>query len=741
MKVGDKVVLAQVGANLPNGVKISQSKIRGVQSNGMLCSEEELRLAEESEGIIILPPATPLGCPLAKILGRDDTILAFKLTANRGDCLSHLGMAREVAAALGQKVKKPPITEIEFKNSPISIHLEAGDAAPQFYGVYVEGVKIGPSPDWLVQRLEKLGSRSINNVVDATNLVLMELGHPMHAYDATFIQGGKIGVRLGNKGESLPLLDGQTVILAGDELVIEDAKRAIGLAGVMGGGNSEVKSDSTTLFLECAEFSPTLVRRAATKHQRRTEAAQRFERGIDPMGLKFAVSRLAHVIIELAGGRVKGATCTVLPSRDFSREEVKRTVCKQIRTPKDYFRNFLGMPLTQPEVERSLMALDCVVNKNEQEWIITVPSYRTDLSIKEDLAEEVARSIGYDQIPATVPVLTSAPSKFDKIEKVRVFVESAKDALVKAGLMESVNFAFTSAAWLKELGFEAEAKLINPLSEEYEVLVPSLLPGLIKNTLDNWRHHFGSEPLAVRLFEIRPTFKIEDKSAGIQAKSEMKTGVEEQWKISIALSGPRYAGGLRKDLGEVDFYDLKGVVEILFDALSTKGVRFQPLSSNAFSLLHPGQSAEILVGNKVAGHLGLLHPAKARQFKTRAPLWLAEIDCNTVFRLSKGVFEPRTFKPWPSFPPMERDFALVVRSGVSADSFTQVALKAGKPLAKVAKVFDIYKGATMGEGMTSVAVRVIFYDEARSIQESETEEASSRILEAWRKELGAELRS
>ncbi|MGZ3687048.1 MAG: phenylalanine--tRNA ligase subunit beta-related protein, partial [Bdellovibrionota bacterium] len=294
-----------------------------------------------------------------------------------------------------------------------------------------------------------------------------------------------------------------------------------------------------------------------------------------------------------------------------------------------------------------------------------------------------------------------------------------------------------SKAWLAKLGMSSTASVVNPLSEDLEALVPSLLPGLIRNALDNWHHHFGSEALAIRLFELRPTFNV---PAEIRASGEMETGVQEKWKLAIALSGPRYSGGLQSERGEVDFYDLKAQIESLLETLGARGVRFQPMTASRTggnALFHPGQSVEILAGNQVAGHFGLLHPGKARELKTRAPLWLAELDWEAIAKLSR---DSRGFKAWPQFPPMERDFALVVKDDVAADKITQVALKAGKPLAKVAKVFDIYRGSQVAEGMTSVAVRVIFYEESRSLQEAETEAASAQILQAWKKELGAELR-
>lgn len=765
MKAGDIVALAQIGAHLPNGLKIEQSKIRGVVSFGMLCSEQELKLKDSSEGIMILPPSTPLGRPLAEILGRDDTVLVLKLTANRGDCLSHFGLAREIAAALGTKLKKPGSKSLNFVSAPpataknpIAIHLNAGEAAPQFFGCMIEGVKIGPSPDWMVKRLETLGSRSINNVVDASNLVMLELGHPTHAYDATLIKGNRIGVRIAHKDEQLPLLDGQTISLSGFELVIEDAERAIGLAGVMGGGNSEVRETTNCIFLECAEFSPVLVRKAASQHQRKTEASHRFERGIDSEALPTVISRLAGLVQELAGGQVVYA---------LSATSGKKSEQKTIQVNPGYFEKFLGMSVPAESAEKVLVGLDCQIKKESSDlwpdlWNVIIPSYRRDLSIKEDLAEEIARSLGYDKIKETIPALSSPPQAASAASAAAKagfqangdLLDRAKDVLVGSGLTETLNFAFTSRAWLSkfEMAVDDKLKVLNPISEECEVLVPSLLPGLIRNVLENERHHFGSEPLSIRLFEARPIF-VADQSS--------ETGIRERWKLAFAISGPRFASGLRNELGAVDFYDVKAIIENLFRFLGTKGVRFQPAmkdqkgpqggaaksgpstsgAQDILRLLHPGKSVDVWAGKDVAGTFGLLHPAKAKELKIDASLWIGELDWEAIAKLSLPMFESRAFQPISEFPPMERDFALVVRGDFLAEKITQVALKAGRPLARVAKIFDIYQGSQVGEGMTSVAVRVIFYEGGRSLQEPEVEAASAEIIRGWKKELGIELRS
>jgi phenylalanyl-tRNA synthetase beta chain len=752
---GDKVAVALVGAELPNGMKIGKGKIRGVESHGMLCSEAELGLSKESAGIIILPPATPIGKPMAEVLERDDAVLTLKVYANQGHYLSHVGVAREIAAALGKKLKKPealaggkPVA-LDWKGSPVSIALEAGDKAPQFFGCEIEGVKIGPSPKWLVRKLEAVGSRSINNVVDATNLLMLELGQPVHAYDATKIVGAKIGVRLAKAGEKLPLLDASEVTLEGAELVIFDgAGKAIGMAGVMGGGNSEVSETTTKVFLECAEFDPVLVRKAKTKHVKLTDAATRFERGVDPMGLPHAIQRLAALVIEVAGGKIVGSA-----KAQTAAPKPRPT----IEMPTDYVRKFIGIDVKDADVEKHLRALECTVESKSGTFRVTPPSYRLDLNLREDLSEEVARSVGYDQIPSTVPPLTNHPiaRAFDAQGAEQILLERAKDAFVRAGLCEALNYGFTSAKRLADFGLKAALRVQNPLSEEHECMVPSLIPGLVGNALENYRHHFGSESPTVRLFEIRPTFARQSaKPDGNPAEqpeypsapNEFETGVVENWKIAFALSGPRYASALRAEVGEVDFFDGKAVLEAFLDQMGAKGIRMIPLhqSRNAAhptaKLLHTGQAIEILAGNQTLGHFGLLHPGIGRKLKIKESLYVAELDWAVLLKMCRAASQARTFKGWPEFPPIERDFAILADEKTTADQVLAVLQKAGKPLVKSAKIFDVYRGAQVAAGKVSIAARVILQDDTRSLTEAEAEGASNAIIAALKKDLGAELR-
>lgn len=740
MKAGDTVALAQIGAELPNGLKIERSKIREVVSNGMLCSEQELGLKDSSEGILILPEGTSLGEPLAKILKRDDTVFELKLTPNRGDCLSVMGVAREVSSATGGKIKTLETEKLVFgAGGMMKTALEANDKAPQFWGAVIEGVKIAPSPDWVRERLESVGLRSINNVVDATNLVMLELGQPVHAYDLAKLKGPSLTIKPALKGSKLPLLDGSEITLEGFELIVADGEKPVGLGGVMGGGNSEVSEKTTKLFLEAAEFDPVLVRKAARKHVKHTDAAHRFERGVDPSGHERALSRLAWLVLKLAGGKVVSATRALRPEREKIAE-------RKVTFAVSYIPGFLGAEISKSEIVSSLSGLGCKVTEKganvEAVLEVVPPSYRLDLNLREDFAEEVARIVGYDRIPSTIPHLSESPTAVRTSPQLKEYarIEFAKDTLAQLGLSETLQYSFLSKKWLAEFGLQSTVNVLNPLSEEQEAMVPSLVPGLILQARENLNRHFGSETVPLRLFQIRPTFHAIQQSddAMAQAKSEMETTVREIWKLSFLMSGNRTESTLKSESPEIDFYDVKAVVEGFLERMGTRGARMRAVTESA--LFHPGQSMEIAVGKDRVGAFGRLHPLLERRLKLRQKFWIAEFDWQPIANLSREVFEAPTFKAWSTQPRIERDFALLVKSEVESERIVQVAMKAGKPLAQVVKVFDIYKGSQVAQGMTSVAVRVIFGDDKRSLQESEADQASSQILNAWKKELEAVLR-
>jgi phenylalanyl-tRNA synthetase beta chain len=742
MKVGDVVALARIGANLPNGMKIEKGKIRGAVSMGMLCSEAELGFAKESEGILILPPKTPVGWKLADVLGLDDVILEIKLTANRGDCLSHRGIAREVAAAIGKPLKEPRVPAFQGAGSPIRVELEAGEAAPQFFGAFMTGVKFGPSPAWLKGRLEAIGQRSINNLVDASNFLMFELGFPVHIYDADKLEGGVIRVRRSVKGEKIPLLDGGEIETTGEELVIADGAKPVGLAGVMGGGNSEVSETTKNVFLECAEFDPVLVRRAAFRFGRRSEASLRFEKGIDPRGHRYAISRLIDLVAKLAEGELQGTTCAEHPVRRDHRPG-------SVLTSASFLNGFLGTEVPVEKMASIFESLDCAVERDSAAkdlsgdgLRITAPSWRLDLNIREDYAEELARTLGYDSIPTTIPALSGAPKsrKSDpKHHRARV-LDQMKDVLAGLGLHEGLSYAFQSEQWLSRFGMRSTVRILNPLSEDQGFLVPSLLPGMMKAYLENERHHFGSEPLSVRMFEVRPVFS----HAGgvIEARGEAETGVIERYRLSVLLAGPRLEQGLKAERGNVDFFDLKSVFESLFERLRTKGIRSRP-ADEAFlgsekNLYHPGQCLQFAAGKDPIGFIGRIHPRLEAELKLSQAVYWGEIDVEPLIGLTPS--KEASFKPWAAFPTMERDFALLVQDSVLAENLAQSALKSGKPIAKVVKIFDTYRGTGIPEGMVSIGVRVIFSDESKSLEEKQVEQCSELIVQKWQSEFGAALR-
>lgn len=733
-KQGDIVAASLIGAELPNGLKIGRSKIRGVESEGMLCSESELGLAKESEGIIILPASTPIGKPIAEILGLSDTILTLKLYANQGHFLSHIGVAREVAAHLGKKFEDSrKLFSGDVKPGKFKVELQAGADAPQFHAVEIEGVKIGPSSPGLKSRLEAIGARSINNVVDATNLVLFETGQPVHAYDADRLEGATIGVRVAKAGEKLPLLDETEIECKGDELVIFDGKKAVGLAGVMGGGNSEVSDGTTRLLLEVAEFSSSLVRKAKVRHQKHSEAAARFEKGIDPANNEHVMRRLIALITEHAGGKVTGGVH--MKTADTSARAA-------IVLPFDYCTNYLGFDVPKDKVAQILTGLECKVSEKNGAFEVIPPTYRHDLNLKQDLTEEVARTIGYDAIPSTIPPLSSAPKARSQADF--VILNRAKEAFVRIGLSETINYSFRSKSELDQLGMKSTAKLLNPLSEAYEYLVPSLIPGLLENLRESTRKHFGSDPLALPIFEIRPTFHHPEGQA-IEVKSNSDTGVTEQWKVAFLLTGPESPVRLSSEDRLYDFYDAKGVVQSFFDQLGTKGLRMMGLDqsrskSALHANLHPGQSAILLLGNQEIGAFGRLHPKIEKSEKFKNPVWIGEWDFEALKKMSRSAYSAKTFEPWAETPPIERDFAFLLDAHVKADAVIAAIQKAGKPLLKTARVFDRYQGGQVAAGKVSLAFRTIFRDDMRALTDAEIEPLSAAIIASVTKEFGAELR-
>ncbi len=755
MKAGDVVALAQIGALLPNGVKIERSKIRDVVSNGMLCSEAELGMSAEADGILILPPDTELGQPLAEVLGRDDVLLELSLPANRGDILSHLGIAREVAAALGTKLAVKTISKNKkaAKTVAKAVAMPYATATiaegPQFLARLVEGVSVGPSPAWLKTRLEAIGERSINGVVDVTNLVLFELGQPSHAYDADRLPSPKLSIRKARAGEKLELLDDTTVALTGSELVIASGDQAVALAGVMGGKATMVTSTTKRIVIEVAEFDPKLTRATAQRLGKRSESSRRFERGIDPDGLNEAIDRLSSLMTEVAGGAVAGTA--------VSRQ--KKTAVKPVPVDATSVSEKIGVVVAPARIKSVATSMGCKVSGSGAKLKIVPPAYRRDLQIEEDFVEEVARSIGFDKIPSTVPVLTSPPSVLARgrsgVPTSEAVVPTAsaidysacdrvRDAMMRAGFHESVQYAFGPRSRFEAFGISPTVRVENPMSEDQEWMVPSLVPGILEQLRENVHRQFGSDLPSLRFFELRPTFHLRSGQTQ-RAISETETPVDERWSLVGVLQGNRQRESLQAEAQPLDFFDIKGTLETVFELLGTKGGRIQAVlpqfADRLPACFHPGIVGTVMLGKDVGGYLGRLNPRFEEKMKLRRPTWLFEVDAEALMRMSRASKAYPTFQNWSDRPAIERDFALVVKDPTEAHRITQIAMTQGRPLAKHVKVFDIYRGPQIGEGMTSIAVRVIFYSDERSLLESEADEASARIIRSWKEQLGAILRS
>ncbi|HEX4621081.1 MAG TPA: phenylalanine--tRNA ligase subunit beta, partial [Myxococcaceae bacterium] len=646
-KVGDKVPLATVGTRLPNGTEIQKAQLRGVESLGMLCSAKELGLAEDASGLFILDPALPVGQPLAEALGLNDVILELDVTPNRPDALSHLGVAREVAALTGARLKVPVIDVAEKEpgiSERVKVRIEDPKGCPRFVGRVVEGVKIGPSPAWMKRRLEACGVRSINNVVDITNYVLLEYGHPLHAFDLDLLAGTEIVVRRARAGEKLTTLDGKARTLDPDDLVVCDRDTAQGLAGVMGGGTSEVSAKTTRVMLEAAWWLPSSVRRTAKHHGLHTEASHRFQRGADINGPPLALDRAAALVAELAGGTIREGRVDLYPGQ----AEPRKVLLRPAR-----LAQLLGMAVPTEDIRRILESLAFKLDANQADgttWI--VPTARVDVEREEDLIEEVARIRGYESIPLTLPALTSAlspePAEAVAVRRVRL-------ALSSAGFDEVVNYSFVAPQELQNAGAAAGIGLKNPLSVEQSVMRTSLLPGFLQNVSRNLRRQVES----VRLYELGRTYH-----ARTGKLDEAGAATEEIDRIGGIACGRRNGRTWALPDAAVDFYDVKGAVEALLAALKITGARFAPIDSSSRQL-HPRASASLWVGERAIGVLGQIHPRVARAFDVPADTLFFELELAPLVRAAHLVAQARAL---PRFPSVLRDIAVLVEERLSAEA-------------------------------------------------------------------------
>ncbi|MBI2877854.1 MAG: phenylalanine--tRNA ligase subunit beta [Candidatus Tectomicrobia bacterium] len=713
---GDRVPVALPGAVLEGNVEIRVAQIKGRRSEGMICSQTELGLGEGAYGAMILPQETPVGQPLADALGLKDTVLEVNVTPNRSDCLSILGIAREVAAITGTPLRMPGFGYRE-EGPPIgelaSVQVEDPERCPRYTARLILGVQIQPSPVWVQKRLRAVGLRPINNVVDVTNYVLIELGQPLHAFDFDLLAERRIVVRRARPGEEFVSLDGVPRPLDPEMLVIADGEKASALGGIIGGWESQVRVGTQNILLESAYFDPLGIRRTSKRLGLQTDASYRFERGIDPEGVRFALDRAADLISYLSGGKMaQGAIdCYVKPIPS-----------PEIRLRPARVNHVLGTSVPPQEMVEILGRLGMRVGEEEREsFRVVVPSFRQDLTREVDLIEEIARHHGYDRVPTTLPRsrLSPALSLHQTGQRIR-------GAMLGCGLTEVINYSFIREEWLSWLGLPPEhpfmnfLSLRNPLSQEGKLMRTTLLPGLIQNLSLNFKWKAGG----IRVFELGRVFwPVPGKSLP-----------QERRHLAGAMAGITGHPLWEKGQAE-DFFTLKGIVETLLDSLHLKERAFLPSEEPYF---HPKRSACIEVNGQTVGHCGELRQSVAELFDLTPKAYLFELDCDRLASLAPGAL---SFRPLPRYPAVYRDLAVIVDNPVPCRQVEEVIRQAAAGLLARLEVFDLYTGEPVPPGKKSLAFSLTFQAEDRTLTDEEVNEVYSRILTQVQEALGGSLRA
>ena len=717
---GQKICFAKVGARLFNTHSgkhetLKAAKIRGVSSQGMICSEQELGTGEDHTGIVVLDADAPVGTPLDEYMG--DAILDIDITPNRSDCLSVLGIAHEVAALTGTSVKEPEISYPE-EGGPIedsiSVRIDDPDLCPRYTATMICGIKMGPSPRWMQDRLIKADQRPINNVVDVTNYVMLEYGQPLHAFDYEAVGEQKIIVRRARENEHLMTLDGEARHLVPDILVIADAQDAIALAGVIGGANSEMGDLTKTVLLESANFNPINNRRTAQNLKLRTEASLRFEKGLRPELAEVALRRATRLIQEIGGGTIARGIADAFPERE--RHVKPSVVMTQKRLEK-----VLG---TSIPMERSRQILESLGFDLQDEGPgairVFAPYWRSDVTIEDDVVEEVARIVGYDDLPVE---MLSTPIPHHMPQTLMEFRERVRDILVSSGLQEVVTYSLIDLDSLRKAGVMDEGttplRVSNPMSAELEYMRTSLRASLLKTVAANVRYQEGP----VRLFEIGRVYLPREEDLP-----------EEREVVAVALTGPRLPMSWVTPHEPGDFFDAKGIVEVLLQELGTQG------SFEAASIpgLHPGETARIAVDGTNVGVVGTVHPSVAEEFDLEdAPVVLVELDLQSL--LGALPAESQGYTPFTRFPSAVRDLSLLVSSDVAAVNVQEEVLK--HRLVTRTTLFDVYEGDRLPGGQRSLAFHVYFQSPKRTLTAEEVTRALDNIVGVLQKQFGVQLRS
>jgi len=718
--VNMRVPTACIGASLPGGITIKKTRLRGVESQGMLCSAAELGLAETAEGLLPLDDDAEPGRDIRDYLGLDDVSIELGLTPNRSDCLSIAGVAREVAVLNQCALSGPAIEPVRATiTAELPITVDAKDACPRYLGRAIDGVdNSGTSPLWLQERLRRCGVRSINPVVDITNYVMLELGQPMHAFDRQCIEGG-IVVRTARAGESLTLLDEQQIVLDGETLIIADQHQPLAMAGVMGGLGSAVSSETTTLFLESAFFSPAAITGKARAYGLHTDSSHRFERGVDPELPRLAIERATRLLLDIVGGNAGPVIEAV------ATDHLPRPVRVPLRRQR--LRRLLGMAVDDGEVERILMALGMIdIVSDEQGWIVTPPSFRFDIAIEADLIEEIARVHGYNQLPVSQPL---AHTQISATTVGHVDIErQLRDVMIRRDYQEAICYSFISAE-LQGLFDPARpgVRLANPLSAELAVMRTSLWPGLIQVL----QHNLNRQQKRVRLFEVGVRFLLQgsgDDTASIADR------ITEENIVAGLVCGDRSVEQWGEESRVVDFFDIKADVENLL-GLTGRAEAFR-FESAANPVLHPGQSARILADDGSAiGWCGLLHPSLQSGLGLDRDVFLFELGVTALQQQHVAQFRALS-----RFPFIRRDLAIVVDRDIAAARIQAAIAEVAGDLLRESIIFDVYTGKGVDSDAKSLAIGLTLQEFSRTLTDDEVEALVGRVLSHLEVTFGATLR-
>ena len=711
---GQKVPVALIGTTMPGGMQIKKGKLRGVASHGMICSERELGLSEDHEGIMVLPETFAPGKLLVDALGLEREVIEVSITPNRADCLSVLGIARETALGFGLPLTMPALNLKEDAsagdaNTVVRIDIADGELCPVYRARALTGVKIAKSPDWMRYRLIAIGQRPISNIVDVTNYILMELGQPLHSFDRSLLKGDVIRIAPASDGQSITTLDGQERKLLGSDLLIWDAERPVALAGVMGGANSSITDESTEVLLECAIFRPGTIRKTARRLALPSEASYRFERGVDQVGSLFALERAAQLMAEVSGARVLTGIAMAEPKPWAERSHGFRI---------DRCNALLGLSLTPEFCKTTLTGLGCTVDdSNAANWRVTSPPHRLDLEREVDLFEECGRVHGLDRIPAVLPRISKSLDSVQMRDTEFGFLQRLKAWAVGAGLREAINYSFVGTDDLDRLNLPVEGRITiaNPLSEDQNVLRTEIAPGLLNNV----RHNLAQGNASLRLFEVAKAF-VEDTTSD--------TGARENSRLGMLVHGARHSQEWPWEQGEADYLDVKGLVENLLAHLRLGPASF--ILEPAHPYLEPCVRVEVAAksGVRLVGRMGRVQPKIADAYHARKDIWLADMDADLLRELSRAT-KP-SFKSLPKFPPVRRDVTVICPATLHAEAIEAAVLEIKPKNLESLALVAVYapEGTADGKGERNLTFRLTYRHADRTLVDKEVDKEHGKVL-------------